>query len=206
MDVFSKKTIFTLVKLKPNMGSKERIERLKAKVYQDILDAAMTIIKQEGYDALSIRKIADKIEYKAVLIELSREGFSMLMDCMKQKLATVTEPHDRMEAMLMAYLLFATKENELYQLMYQVGTGVADVGEAFPALATFMGLFREEMQGLVKGKPFTEETFGCNYLVCISFVHGLVALNRYYKNIDPAMNDMVLKRAIGGIIHTIELS
>ncbi|PYF75109.1 TetR/AcrR family transcriptional regulator [Pedobacter nutrimenti] len=200
------------------MGSKERIERLKAKVYQDILDAAMTIIKQEGYDALSIRKIADKIEYstaiiysyflnkEAVLIELSREGFSMLMDCMKQKLATVTEPHDRMEAMLMAYLLFATKENELYQLMYQVGTGVADVGEAFPALATFMGLFREEMQGLVKGKPFTEETFRCNYLVCISFVHGLVALNRYYKNIDPAMNDMVLKRAIGGIIHTIELS
>jgi AcrR family transcriptional regulator len=200
------------------MGSKERMERLKAEVHKDILDAAMNIVKNDGCEALSIRKIANSIEYsapiiysyflnkEAVLIELGKRGFSLLINSIKQQLVSVADPKDRMETMLSAYLHFATKENELYQLMYTVGTGVADVGEAFPALATFINLFREEMQQLVKGKALTEETFRCNYLICISFVHGLVALNRYYKDIDPDMNNMVLKKAIGGIINTIEIS
>jgi AcrR family transcriptional regulator len=200
------------------MGSKERVERLKTEVHQLILDAAMGIVKNEGCAAVSIRKIADTIEYsptivysyflnkEAVLIELSKRGFAMLINCLQQRLASVTDPKERMEAVLRAVLYFATNENELYQLMYTVGTSVEDVGKAFPALATFINLFREEMQPLVKGKKLTEEAFWCNYLICMSFVHGLVALNRYYKDIDPAMNNMVLKKAIGGIISTIELS
>ena len=200
------------------MGSRERMERLKAEVHKQILDAAMSIVKNEGCGALSIRKIADTIEYsppiiysyflnkEAVLIELSKRGFTMLINSIRQSLVIVTDPKERMEAMITAFLHFATKENELYQLMYTVGTGVADVGKAFPALATFINLFREEMFQLVKEKTLIEETFRCNYLICMSFVHGLVAVNRYYKDIDPAMNNMVLKKAIGGIINTIELS
>ena len=200
------------------MGSKERVERLKAEVHQLILDAAMGIVKNEGCQAVSIRKIADTIEYsptivysyflnkEAVLIELSKRGFIMLINCIQQQLASVAGPKERMETVLRAVLYFATNENELYQLMYTVGTSVADVGKAFPALSTFINVFREEMQPLVKGNTLTEETFWCNYLICMSFVHGLVALNRYYKDIDPAMNNMVLKKAIGGIISTIEVS
>lgn len=200
------------------MGSKERVERLKAEVHQLILDAAMGIVKNEGCEAVSIRKIADTIEYsptivysyflnkEAVLIELSKRGFTMLINCIKQGLVSVTDPKERMEAMLVAFVHFANKENELYQLMYMVGSGVEDVGKAFPALSTFINLFRQEMQPLVKGNTLTEEAFRCNYLICMSFVHGLVSLNRYYKNIDPGMNNMVLKKAIGGIISTIELS
>jgi len=130
----------------------------------------------------------------------------MLIQCIQQHLESISDAKGRMEAMLMAYLQFATTEKELYQLMYTVGTNVADVGECFPALATFINLFREEMQGLVKGKPLTEEAFRCNYLICISFAHGLVALNRYYKNIDPVTNNFVLKKAIEGIVNTIEAS
>jgi len=200
------------------MGSKERVERLKAEVRQLILDAAMGIVKNEGCEALSIRKIADTIEYsptivysyflnkEAVLIELSKRGFAMLINCIQQRLATVSDPKERMETVLRAVLYFATSENELYQLMYKVGTDVADVEKAFPALSTFINLFREGMQPLVKANALTEETFRCNYLICMSFVHGLVALNRYFKDIDPAMNNMVLKKAIGGIIGTIERS
>ncbi|NHA04737.1 TetR/AcrR family transcriptional regulator [Mucilaginibacter sp. HC2] len=200
------------------MGSKERVERLKAEVHQLILDAAMGIVKNEGCEAVSIRKIADTIEYsptivysyflnkEAVLIELSKRGFIMLINCIQQQLASVTGAKERMETVLRAVLYFATNENELYQLMYTVGTSVEDVGKAFPALSTFINVFREEMRPVVKGNTFTEEIFWCNYLICMSFVHGLVALNRYYKDIDPAMNNMVLKKAIGGIIGTIELS
>jgi len=200
------------------MGSLERKQRQKTEVRAAILQAAWQMVKKEGWQALAIRKIADAIEYsppivysyflnkEAVLIELSKQGFTMLINSIQQRLVLVSDPKERMEALLTAFLQFATKENELYQLMYTVGTGVADVGKAFPALATFINLFREEIQRLVKGNTLTEETCRCNYLICMSFVHGLVSLNRYYKDIDPAMNDMVLKKAIGGIINTIELS
>jgi hypothetical protein len=67
-------------------------------------------------------------------------------------------------------------------------------------------LFKTAIQDLNKSKPLTDEAFRCNYLICISFVHGLVALNRYHKDIDPATNSMVLKKGISGIISTIEHS
>jgi len=200
------------------MSSKERRERLKVKVHKQILEAAMGIIKNEGSESLSIRKIADSIEYsppiiysyflnkEAVLIELSKQGYTMLINIIQSELALVTGPKERFEAMLMAYVDFAMKEPELYQLMYTVGASVADVGKAFPALATFINLFREQIQLVAKKDTSAEGSFWCNYLVCVSFVHGLVAINRYYKDIDPEMNKEVLKKAIAGVINTLECS
>ena len=45
------------------MGSKERIHRLKEQTRVNILDAAYDIVKDEGWQALSMRKIADKIKH-----------------------------------------------------------------------------------------------------------------------------------------------
>ncbi len=50
------------------MGSKERVERFKASVHEHILDAAMCIVKNEGLQSLSIRRIADIIEYSPPII------------------------------------------------------------------------------------------------------------------------------------------
>ena len=44
------------------MASKERIQRLKEETRVNILDAAFTIVKEEGWQSLSMRKIADRIE------------------------------------------------------------------------------------------------------------------------------------------------
>ncbi len=50
------------------MGSKERVARLKANTHKRILDAAMAIVRDEGWQELSIRKIADTIEYTPPVI------------------------------------------------------------------------------------------------------------------------------------------
>jgi AcrR family transcriptional regulator len=50
------------------MGSKERIQRQKEETRKNILKAAREIVKQEGWQGLSMRKIADKIEYTAPII------------------------------------------------------------------------------------------------------------------------------------------
>ena len=51
------------------MGIQDRKDRDKEEMKKLILQAAKEISLEEGFDKLSIRKIADKIEY--------RSGFSM---------------------------------------------------------------------------------------------------------------------------------
>lgn len=52
------------------MGVKERRERNKENLRQEILDAAREMFATEGYQNVSMRKIADKIEYSPTTIYL----------------------------------------------------------------------------------------------------------------------------------------
>ncbi|MEO6962547.1 MAG: helix-turn-helix domain-containing protein [Puia sp.] len=72
------------------MGIAERKLRQKEELRMMILDAAWQMVKQEGWHALSLRRISEAIEYsvpviydhfenkEAILLEFSRQGFSLL--------------------------------------------------------------------------------------------------------------------------------
>ena len=45
------------------MGVQERRARQKESIREEILDAARTLFVKEGYEHVSMRKIAEKIEY-----------------------------------------------------------------------------------------------------------------------------------------------
>src|ERR1700761_7095864 len=106
------------------MGSKERIHRLKEQTRVNILDAAYDIVKDEGWQALSMRKIADKIEYtapiiyeyyankEAILLELTKKGYQLLADRMKGAAAKHPGPEEQIEAMWLAYWNFAFEQKE----------------------------------------------------------------------------------------------
>src|SRR4051794_7016553 len=52
------------------MGSVERRERERLKVRKKILDAARSLFAAHGYEAVTMRKIAEKIEYSPTAIYL----------------------------------------------------------------------------------------------------------------------------------------
>ena len=56
------------------MARVDRREREKAEFRQIVLDAARQIVLEEGFDALSMRKIADAIEYAPGTIYLYFES------------------------------------------------------------------------------------------------------------------------------------
>ena len=62
------------------MGVKERRERQKERVRQDILDAARDLFVSEGYENVSMRRIADKIEYSPTTIYLYFENKDELFE------------------------------------------------------------------------------------------------------------------------------
>src|SRR5919106_2542020 len=74
-----------------SLGVKERQEREREAVSRSILDAARELFVAEGYQNVSIRKIADRIEYSPAAIysyfpskddiffTLAEEGFHLLL-------------------------------------------------------------------------------------------------------------------------------
>ena len=68
------------------MGIRERRDLEKAEMKQKIMTAAIEIIEQEGYEKLSIRKIASKIEYSPTTIYLYYKDKAEIITDMAQKL------------------------------------------------------------------------------------------------------------------------
>ena len=111
------------------MGIKERREREKQDIRQKILAAAQQIITEEGFAALSMRKIASRIEYSAASIylyfrsreeiaqEISEAGFGKLL----AKMTAANRSKDvstRLRAVALAYVTFGLENPETYRLIF----------------------------------------------------------------------------------------
>jgi AcrR family transcriptional regulator len=111
------------------MGSSERKERQKAQLQQQILNAAREITIRDGFAALTMRKIADAIEYAPgtiylyfenrdeIAIQLCRQGYQELLDCL-QPTATIPDPCDRLRAIASAYINFGLTNTATYRLIF----------------------------------------------------------------------------------------
>ena len=111
------------------MGLKERREREKRVVRKKILDAARELFAAEGYEAVTMRKIARRIEYSPTAIYLHFRDKKAVMDALcdtdflqlaKQfrKIAEIADPIERLRAAGYAYCSFALKHPNHYRLMF----------------------------------------------------------------------------------------
>src|SRR5882762_2524527 len=62
------------------MGVQERRARQKESIREEILDAARTLFVKEGYEHVSIRKIAEKVEYAPGTIYLYFRDKAEILD------------------------------------------------------------------------------------------------------------------------------
>jgi AcrR family transcriptional regulator len=111
------------------MGPSERREREKQEVRQKILDAARELFAEHGYDAVTMRKIAEKIEYSPTAIylhfkdkeELIRELCENDFYTFSLRFAAINAIEDveeRFRAAGQAYVDFALEHPNQYRLMF----------------------------------------------------------------------------------------
>ncbi|RUT72374.1 TetR/AcrR family transcriptional regulator [Flavobacterium cupreum] len=197
------------------MASKDRILRQKEETRSNILDAAYAIVKEEGWQGLSMRKIADKIEYTAPIIyeyfsnkdailrELTGKGFMKLGRELESAKAKFEKPEEQIEAMWMAYWDFAFTDTEMYQVMF--GVQMNCCSEQCDASKTPYKLFTSVIAEIMKSSSPTEEVIKQKYFTFFSVIHGLIAINIINKSdIMATINAQILKDAIGGIIKSIQ--
>lgn len=196
------------------MASKERIQRLKEETRTSILEAAYEIVKEEGWQALSMRKIADKIEYtapiiyeyfsnkEAILEELTRKGYLYLAKEITEACNQHELPAEQLEAMWMAYWHFAFKKKELYQLMFGVSMNCCAMEKCSVTDAPHR-LIKSAIQKLRNGEKLSKEELDIKFFTFWSAVHGLVSINLVNQGGSDEMNKQVLKDAITGVIRSI---
>jgi AcrR family transcriptional regulator len=111
------------------MGIKERHEREKETMRRAILDAARDLFVSEGYQNVSIRKIADRIEYSPAAIygyfpskddiffALAEEGLELLAET-AAAVPTSPDPVECLRARLWALYEFSKQHPEHFALMF----------------------------------------------------------------------------------------
>jgi AcrR family transcriptional regulator len=105
-------------------------ERERQEIRQSILSAAREIAAEEGWQAVTTRKVAERIEYsqptiyeyfenkEAILLALLRYGYEQLVAVMQVAFTSTDDPEARLLAMSEAYWDFAFRSPELYQVMH----------------------------------------------------------------------------------------
>jgi AcrR family transcriptional regulator len=111
------------------MGINERKTREKQALRDRILEAAQRIVIREGFAALSMRKIADAIEYSPATLylyfasrdEIARalcaQGYAQLLASF-EPLAQIAEPAERLKALARAYVAFGVAHPQTYRLIF----------------------------------------------------------------------------------------
>jgi AcrR family transcriptional regulator len=178
-------------RLEPTPAQRRR-ERERTAARGTILSAALDVARRDGWDAVTMRRLADEIEYSAnfayryftgrddILLTLVREGFARLRDAMATAGSSGTAAAGVRSAGH-AYLDFALTDPDLYQLMYGLGgarvpaTDTWDEGQAIGDVLT----------GLLTAAGDTQPER--HVLQLWATAHGLIALQVVGRvGVDPA--------------------
>jgi AcrR family transcriptional regulator len=177
------------------MGVKERREREKSETRDKILDAARELFVTEGYEGVSMRRVAEKIEYSPTAIyvhfadknelfhELCRQDFLHL----QQVLASAEMPSDPIERLRQIgrnYIEFGLRFPHHYIFMFMTPHPPHEPDEedreiiGNPEVDAY-ALLKEAVQAAIDAGYFREETHEAE-LVSQSLwagVHGVISLD-----------------------------
>ena len=196
--------------------AQRRRDRERAAARESILSAALDVARRDGWDAVTMRRLADEIEYSAnfayryftgrndILLALVREGFTRLRDAMVTAGEragsgpagrSTTRASGTAAAAVRraghAYLDFALTDPDLYQLMYGLG------GVRVPATDSWDEgqAVGDVLTGLLAAAGDTQPEQ--HVLQLWATAHGLIALQVVGRvGVDPAGLHALLEDAL----------
>jgi AcrR family transcriptional regulator len=198
------------------MGIAERKIRQKEEFRASILEAAWHQVLTEGWQSLSIRKIADAIEYsipviynhfenkEAILLEFTKEGFQKLADAMNDVKRQHNVPAKQLEVIAYAYWDFAFEHKEYYQLMFGLGIPACERVNQIVEMKTMTTIMISTIEDTIKASPDPEADVFLKYHTYLSILHGLVSIQMIRNEGKPNVQDRrILQDAVSGFIKSL---
>jgi AcrR family transcriptional regulator len=164
------------------MSIAERKGRHRAERESKIVAAARLIAEREGWTAVTIRRLADEIEYSqpvlyshfdnrdAIVAAVALEGFGELARVLLEAAHKSTGKQDALDKVATAYLEFAFDRPALYEAMFILPTDLRFAkSDTEPQLRAAFGAMADVIKPFCADADTVTETFW-------STLHGLAAL------------------------------
>jgi AcrR family transcriptional regulator len=169
------------------MSVQERKQRERAGRERLIVATARELAEQQGWDAVTTRRLAERIEYsqpvlyshfrgkREIIGAVALEGAAEMAVAVRAAASTANSPRERVAALARAYLDFAERNPAVYDALFQLDGGLAYAQEDTPeplkdAFAALMESLGEVAGDGVDPGLFTE--------VFWASLHGLATLTR----------------------------
>ncbi|MBT2873966.1 TetR/AcrR family transcriptional regulator [Streptomyces cellulosae] len=169
------------------MSVQERKQRERAERERLIVATARELAEEQGWDAVTTRRLAERIEYsqpvlyshfrgkREIIGAVALEGAAELAAELRAASASTEEARGRVTALARAYLDFAERNPAVYDAMFQLDGGLAFAAEDTPealkdGFAALLETLRDVAGEGVEPGLFTE--------VFWASLHGLATLTR----------------------------
>jgi AcrR family transcriptional regulator len=170
------------------VGVIERREREKEEVRRKILTAARDLFASEGYERITMRRIADVIEYSATTIynhfedkddlvhALCQEDFGRLFHHLQQT-PPPADPVEAVRQLGLAYARFGTSYPNHYRFMFMTPGKFESLGDKdrSPGEQAF-GLLHAAVTAAIEGGYFRSADVDTVAQVLWASMHGAIAL------------------------------
>jgi AcrR family transcriptional regulator len=187
------------------MGIAERKSRERAGREERIVAAARAVAESEGWDAVTIRRLAKEIEYSqpilyshfanrdAIVAAVAVEGFKELATVLRAAAGGANGQRESLMDVAMAYFAFALSRPALYEAMFILPTQLqfaeaetrSELRAGFDAIAAAVSPFCADVE-------IVTETFW-------AALHGLAELERSGR-IRPGMRDKRIALVVQAIV------
>lgn len=119
------------------MSVQERKERERADRERLIVATARELAEQQGWDAVTTRRLAERIEYsqpvlyshfrgkREIIGAVALEGAAELAASLRAATGAERDPRGRVTALARAYLAFAARNPAVYDAIFQLDGGLA---------------------------------------------------------------------------------
>ncbi|MEY2227001.1 MULTISPECIES: TetR/AcrR family transcriptional regulator [Streptomyces] len=169
------------------MSVQERKQRERADRERLIVATARELAEQQGWDAVTTRRLAERIEYsqpvlyshfrgkREIIGAVALEGATEMAAALRAATSATNGPRERVAALARVYLDFAARNPAVYDALFQLDGGLAYAQEDTPeplkdAFAALLETLGEVAGDGVHPGLFTE--------VFWAALHGLATLTR----------------------------
>jgi AcrR family transcriptional regulator len=203
------------------MGIAERRAREKEQLREKILDAASQLFTAEGIENVSIRKVADRIEYSPstiylyfkdkdeLLATICQETFAQLSARLRKLVAQQSDPIQALRAGFRCYIEFGIQHPHHYHVTFSLPNkpqGIRTSAGAVAAADECFDILRQGLRAAMEAGRIRQTDLETVSLISWMFLHGVVSIlsNCHDPNQMPAKPRLdVVSEAIEQLLRSL---
>ena len=174
--------------MEPTSWNESRKVREKAKLKQAILEIARSIAITEGFEAVTIRRIASAIEYgppaiyalfenkEAIFNDLINSQFWRLLEIMKNAYNLEIEPEARLLRLARSYWEFAENCPQMFNAMHNMSTAPVGQKPELESIKYLQEIISDVLRDIFKPRQLSQEELDDMVQLLRGTIQGLISI------------------------------